>query len=93
MVHKKIAKAITTYEPINERMMVIRLNARPKNITLIQVYASTAIAKEEDVEIFYEELEQVTKNISKGDITMMIRDFNAKVGKQNIFGQSSAHIG
>ena len=83
-VDKKIAEAITNYESINEGMMMVQLNTRPKNITLLQVYASTAMVKEEDVGIFYEELEPVTKNISKGDITMMMGYFNAKVEKRNI---------
>ena len=67
--------------------MVIRLYVKPKNITLIQVYAPTAAAKEV-VRVFYEDLEQVIKNILKGDITIMMGDSNAKVGKQDIIGRT-----
>ena len=45
-MHKKIYQAIISCEPVNERMMVVRLNARPKNITMIQAYAPTATAEE-----------------------------------------------
>ena len=85
-MHKKIYQAIISYEPVNERMIVVRLNARPKNITVIQAYAPTATAEEEIAETFYEELERVTTKIPKRDITMMIEDFNAKVGRQHITG-------
>ena len=79
-VYKRIAEAITSYRRINERMMVAWLNAGSKSITLLQVYALTAVAKE-GVEIFYEELEQVIQIVFKGGITMVMGDFNAKVGK------------
>ena len=92
-MHKKIYRAIISYEPVNERMMVVILNARPKNITLVQAYAPTATAEEEISETFYEELERVTKKIPQGDITMMMGDFNAKVGRQHITGPAVGPYG
>ena len=92
-MHKKIYQAIISYESVNERMMVVRLNARPKNITMIQAYALTATAGEEIAEPFYEELERVAKKIPKGDITMMMGDFNAKVGRQHITGPAVGPYG
>ncbi|CAF2370343.1 unnamed protein product [Rotaria sp. Silwood2] len=92
-IHRKIAKAIISYEPVNERMMVVRLNARPKNITLVQVYAPTTTAEEEVTATFYEELERASKKIPKNDIMMMMGDFNAKVGKQNVIGPAVGPFG
>ena len=92
-MHKKIAKAIISYETDNERMLVVRLNARPKNITLVQVYAPTAAAKEEVIEVFDKDLERVIRNIFKGDVAIMMADFNAKVGKRNIIGPAVGSCG
>ncbi|CAF5038456.1 unnamed protein product, partial [Rotaria sp. Silwood1] len=57
------------------------------------MYAATTTAEEEIAETFYEELERATKKIPKGDITMMMGDFNAKVGKQNIIGSAVGPYG
>jgi len=40
-VHRKIAGALVGYEPISDRVLVVRLKAKPRNITLIQVYGPT----------------------------------------------------
>ena len=88
-MHKNIYQAIINYESVNEGMMVVRLSARPKNITLVQAYAPTATAEEEIAETFYEELERVAKKIPKGDIG----DFNAKVGRQHITGPAVGPYG
>ena len=90
---ENISSNYKSYEPINERMMVVRLNARPKNVTLVQAYAPTATAEEEIAETFYEELKRVTKKIPKGDITMMMGDFTAKVSRQYITGPAVGPYG
>jgi len=45
--------------------------------------------------VFYEELEQVFDHFTKYHLKMLLGDFNAKVGKENIFkattGQESLH--
>ena len=44
---------------------------------------------------FYEELEQVFDNFPKYDMKIIVEDFNAKVGRENIFkptiGNESLH--
>ena len=85
-MHKKMSEAIISYEPINERIMVVRVYAKLTNVTLIQVYVPRAAAKEEVVRVFYEDLKPVIENIRKTDITIIMEDFNAKVGKQDIIG-------
>ena len=93
LLHFTVYQAIISYEPVNGRMMVVRLNARSKNITLVQAHVPTATAEEEIAETFYEELERVIKKIPKGDITMMMGDFNAKVGRQYITGPAVGPYG
>ena len=44
---RKMAKAVLGFIPMNDRMMAVRLQRRPINITLIQLYASISIAAEE----------------------------------------------
>ena len=58
----------------------MRISSRPKNITIVQVYAPTSDHDEQELEEFYEQVENVIKKIPKKDITIIQGDFNAKVG-------------
>ena len=43
----------------NERLISLRLQSKPFNITVIQVYAPTSNAEEVEVEQFYEDLQDL----------------------------------
>ena len=81
-IHRKIAGALVGYEPISDRVLVVRLNAKPRNITLIQVYGPTTAATDEEVERFYQDLSQAVKQVPKRDMLLVMGDFNAKVGRR-----------
>ena len=53
---------------------------------VIQAYASTTNAKEDEVERLYEDLQDLLEPIPKKDILFIIGDWNAKVGSQEIPG-------
>ena len=59
---------------------------RPFNITVIQVYAPTTNAKEDEVEWFYEDLQDLLELTPKKCVLFIIGDWNAKVGSQEIPG-------
>ena len=54
------------------------------NITVIQVYALTSNAEEAEAEQFYEDLQDLLELTPKEDVLFIIRDWNAKVGSQEI---------
>ena len=56
------------------------------NITVIQAYAPTSNAEEAEVEQFYEDLQDLIELTPKKDVLFIIRDWNAKVGSQEIPG-------
>ena len=64
-------------------MISVHFQGKPFNITVIQVYAPTSNAKEAEVERFCEDLLELTP---KKDVLFIIRDWNAKVGSQEIPG-------
>ena len=66
-------------------MISVCFQGKPFNITIIQVYAPTSNAEEAEVERFYEDLQDLQLT-SKKDILFIIRDWNAKVGSQEIPG-------
>ena len=49
-IHRKIATALMGCEPISDRVLVVRLKAKPRNISLIQVYGPTTAATDEEME-------------------------------------------
>ena len=67
-------------------MISVRLQGKPFNITVIQVYAPTSNAKDGEVEWFYEDLQDLLELTPKKDVLFIIGDWNAKVGSQETPG-------
>ena len=59
MVNKKVRIAVLGCNFRNDRMISLRLQGKPFNITVIQVYAPTSNAEEAEVERFYEDLQDL----------------------------------
>ena len=67
-------------------MISVRLQGKPFNITVIQVYAPTSNAEEAEVERFYEDLQDLLELTPKKDVLFIIGEWNAKVGSQETPG-------
>ena len=59
MVNKRVRNAVLGCNLKNDRMISVRFQGKPFNITLIQVYAPTSNAEEAEVEQFYEDLQDL----------------------------------
>ena len=79
---KKISTTLLGYNPINDRLIMIRLQTKNRNITLIQAYAPTTAAPDEEIDEFYQNLQETIDKVGKRDILIIMGDFNAKVGKE-----------
>ena len=67
-------------------MISVRFQGKPFNITVLQVYAPNSNAEEDDVERFYEDLQDLLELTPKKDVIFIIGDWNAKVGSQETPG-------
>ena len=67
-------------------MISLRLQGKPFNITVIQVYAPTNNTEEAEVEWFYEDQQDLLELTPKIDVLFIIGDWNAKVGSQETPG-------
>ena len=67
----------------NDSMISVCFQGKPFNVTVIQVYASTANVEEAR---FYEDLQDLLELTPKNDVLFIIGDWNAKVGSQEIPG-------
>ena len=85
-VNKRVRNAILGCNLKNDRMIFVRFQGKPFNITVIQVYAPTSNAEEVEVEQFYEDLQDLLELTLQKDILFIIGDWNAKVGSQETPG-------
>ena len=67
-------------------MISVHFQGKSFSITVIQVYAPTINAEEAEVKRFYEDLQDLLELIPKNNVLFIIRDWNAKVGSQEIPG-------
>ena len=67
-------------------MISVHLQGKPFNITVIQIYALTTNAEEAEVELFYNDLQDLLELTSRKDVLFIIVDWNAKVGSQETPG-------
>ena len=74
---KSLERLSDRYEPISDRATVVRLNAKLRNITLIQVCGPTTAATEEKMKRFYQDSSQAVKQVPNGDMLLAMGDFNA----------------
>ena len=82
MVSKRVQNAVLGCNLRNDRMISVRFQGKPFNITVIQVYAPTSNAEEAEVELFNEDLQDLLELTPKKDVFFIVGDWNAKVGTQ-----------
>ena len=86
MVNKRVRNATLGCNLKNDRMISVRFQGKPFNITVIQVYVPTSNAEEAEIERFYEDLQDLLCLMPKKDVFFIIWDWNAKVGSQETPG-------
>ena len=86
ILNPEMSRAVISWEPINDRIITIRMQARYTKVTLIQVYAPTNTANDQEKDEFYEQIQDVLANVPERD-TQVGRDNNAweeTMGKEAI---------
>lgn len=80
IVNKEVARCINNFSPISDRVALLQINTKPFILNLIQVYAPIADALDDDVEQLYADIDKAKNYCGNSDITIVMGDFNAKVG-------------
>ena len=81
MVNKRVRNAVLGCNLKNDRMISVRFQGKPFNITVIQVYAPTSNAEEAEVEQFCEDLQDLLELTSKKRCHFHYRGLECKSGK------------
>ena len=85
-VNKTVQNAVLGCNLKNNRMISVRFQGKPFNITVILACAPTSNAEEAEVELFYEDLQDLLELTPKEDVLFIIGDWNAKVRSQETPG-------
>ena len=76
MANKRVQNAVLGCNLNKDRMISVRLQGKPFNITAIQVYAPTS--NTEEAERFYEDLQDLLELTPKKDVLFILADRNEK---------------
>jgi len=95
MINEKILHNTKSFTPVNDRIYYIKISGRLFDLILINCYAPTEDKADDIKEKFYDELETVVNNLPTHSLKMIVGDFNAKIGRENIYrpikGPDSLH--
>ena len=69
---------------MSDRVIAIKIQGKPFDVGIVQAYAPTSDYEDQEVDKFYEDLDNVMKQLKSQDIKIVMGDFNAKVGKEKI---------
>jgi len=65
LLSKRAREALLGYKPANDKVMVARFQARPFNMSVVQIYAPTSDSTSEQVKQFYADLKTTLDDIRK----------------------------
>ena len=88
-VEKNTRESVMGFEPINDRLCLMKLKGRFQNITILNTYAPTEESEQHEKDGFYDKLERILQKISKHDIVIVMGDFNAKIGRESFIKQNA----
>ena len=98
MIHNSIMDSIEDFSSTSPRTAMLTIKIGNKIYTLVNVYAPTNdknVKDREQVDKFWEELDQLIPNIPDTHIKILLGDFNAKIGRERrcrtVVGKWPAH--
>src|SRR5258706_200987 len=83
ILNPEVSRAVISWEPINDRIITVRLQSRYTKVTVIQVYAPTNAANDQEKDEFYEQMQDVLSTAPEHDMKLVMGDFNAQIGRDN----------
>ena len=95
VVRKRLKDQVIDFKPFGPRICYIRIKGKFFNYSVFSIYAPTNVAQEQEKDNFYEEVEQAMNTVPQHDIKILLGDFNAQVGKEEVYrsviGKQSFH--
>ena len=89
LLTKEMDSAVIGCWQLSDRVMLLKIGAKPVNINVIQVYAPTTQHSDDVIDRFYEQVDEARRQCKNGEVTIVMGDLNAKVGR----GRSGEVVG
>ena len=89
IINKNTNKAVLGYWPVSDRIIMMKIQGKPFNIAIVQMYAPTSASTDDEIEEFYYLLESTKDQVKPNEVLVVMEDLNAKVGHErngNIVG-------
>ncbi|XP_037296657.1 uncharacterized protein LOC119189933 [Manduca sexta] len=83
-IRNDILKSTEGPRGISERIISLRMSTFSGFVTILSVYAPTLTSSTESKDLFYDDLTSTVRQIPSGDRLILLGDFNARVGQDNI---------
>lgn len=84
IIRKELKKSVLHVMQYTERIILLKLKSYTHDINIIQIYAPTAEKDDEEIESFYQSLEEVLRTTKDRDVKIILGDFNAKIGEGEV---------
>jgi len=84
ILDKERAKCVQGYLQLSDRVLLVKLQGRPFNLSIIIVYAPTSESEEEEINKFYETVEKARSQCKSQEVIIIMGDLNAKVGCEQV---------
>jgi len=92
LLDAEMAKRVTMVTQHNDRLLMVKLQAPPVDMVIIQVYMPTSQHEDEEVDDIYDQIEELM-NLQKGKHYMVIMGgWNAVVGEEK-YGNEIGQFG
>ena len=94
LVNKVLRDNVLEVSSVSTRVayLVLKLTKR-YSLKVVQVYAPTSSYSDTEVEAMYEDIAKAIDNTTKTHLTVVMGDFNAKVGVRNAMNRALDHTG
>ena len=81
MMRRRVAKCLMGYWAISDRILVVKIRGKPFDINIIQAYAPTSERDDDEVDEFYDGLDEAVDQCKSHEIIIVMGVINAKVGE------------
>ena len=97
MMSLRAKRALMEWMPISKRIIKARFYSKHKKLMVIQAYAPTNNAMDEEKDEFYNQLQDSVASCSSHDMIVVIGDLNTKVGsnkinREEVMGKSGVKV-